>query len=94
MANKILTSFDLIFEGVFAVGQELLDVLRVVGHGEIDDFQQLLRMMKVEDLARPVESAVQIIHQDLRHLVQKFTRLRLALAVVRKQICSGTPNNK
>lgn len=76
----------MIGERVATVGQELVDVLWLVGQRQVDDLQQLLRMMEVEDLAGTVERLVQEIHQDLRHPVEEFPRLRLAITDMWQQI--------
>ena len=84
--DKGRTCFHLIGQSVATVGQQLVDVLGLVGQRQIDDFQQLFRMVEVEDLAGSVERLVQEIHQDFRHPVEEFSRLWLAVAGQRQQI--------
>lgn len=52
------TCFHLIGESIATIGQELVDVFRLVGQRQVDDLQQLLRMMEIEDLAGTIERLV------------------------------------
>ncbi|KAK4025373.1 hypothetical protein OUZ56_014446 [Daphnia magna] len=66
-------------ESVTTIGQQLVDVFRLIGQRQVDDLQQLLGMVKIEDFAGTIERLVQEIHQDLRHPVEEFPRLRFAI---------------
>ena len=81
-----LTGFHLIFERVSAVCQELVDILRFVGQGQVEQLQQLLRVVEVENLRRTVERRPHVVEQHLDELAKEFIRVALAVLRVRKQI--------
>ena len=64
------TCFDLVLEGVLAVHQQLVQVERLLGDGEVDHLLELLGVVEVEYLGGPVVLDGDVVQQDLHHLHQ------------------------
>ena len=62
------TCFDLVLEGVLAVHEQLVQVERLLGDGEVDHLLELLGVVEVEYLGGPVVLDGDVVQQDLHHL--------------------------
>ena len=82
-----LTCFDLILERVLAVIDELLQAARMFGQTQVQDLEQLLRMMEVEHGQHRIVRLFGEFDQQLHHSLEKLARLRLPVLRQRKQIC-------
>jgi len=81
-----MTCFHLVFERVPAVGQKLVDVLRFVGQRQVENLEELLRVVEVEDFGRAVESRLHILEQHLDELAEELIGESLTVFRVREQI--------
>ena len=87
------TCFDLVLEGVLAVHQQLVQVERLLGDGEVDHLLELLGVVEVEYLGGPVVLDGDVVQQDLHHLHQSEVSLwsRDPLSTNHSSPGAGTP---
>ena len=76
-------------ERVAAIGEQLVQVLRLGGQREVEHLEQLLRVVEVEDPSLAVVRFAQELDQDVGESVEERARLRVRIGRQRQQICLG-----
>ena len=75
--NKKLTSLDLVLERGGAIDDQLLQRDCLIRQLQIEQLLHVLWMMEVQNFLVSIVARVHIVQQDVNHLLQELTRLRL-----------------
>ena len=85
----MLTSFDLIFQGVLAINQNLIQILWFVWQWKIHGFQNLVWMVKIDNFVTPIVTFFDVIHENIKDFLQEILCVGLSFYSIqdRQQVC-------
>ena len=78
----MLTSFDLIFQGVLAINQYLIQILWFVWHWKIHGIQNLVWLVKIDDFVTSIITFFYVIHKNIKDFLQEVLCVGLSFLAI------------
>lgn len=70
----LVTCVDAVFERVPTIVEDLIQVLRLVRELQVELLPQVMGVVEFQDLGATVVGLLDILHQDVMHLLQELDR--------------------
>ena len=78
----MLTSFDLILQGVLAINQNLIQILWFVWQWKIHGFLNLLWLVEIDNFVTSVIAFFDVIHKNIKDFLQEVLCVGLSFLAI------------
>ena len=78
----MLTSFDLIFQGVLAINQNLIQILGFVWQWKIHGIQNLFWMVEIDNFVTSIITFFDVIHENIKDFLQEVLCVGLSFYAI------------